>query len=179
MNILDCIFLSVLLAGFVVGIIQGLIKQLFSMGGLICGIICGALWYNDVAVVLSRSMHISDNAVQILAFVLILIVVPLLFSLVGSLFSKIIKCILLAPVDRILGGLFGALKYFIVLALLIRLMDFVNVRNLIIDEKQIESSILYSRADRISRDCLGWVWSRIEPLYEMDSVEDSEREKVI
>ena len=74
--VLDWIIIIVMLVGLIEGIIKGVIQQVFSLGGLILGIILGTLLYEPFAGLLLSIFRMSDQTARIVAFVIILLLVP-------------------------------------------------------------------------------------------------------
>ena len=79
MTIIDIILLVVIGAGAVIGFIKGFIRQLASILGLIVGLLAAKALYVSVAERVFSRITDSMTFAQILAFVVIWVVVPLLF----------------------------------------------------------------------------------------------------
>jgi membrane protein required for colicin V production len=85
---------------------KGIIRVLLSLGGLIAGIIVASWNYEPLAFSLNHG--ISNMVVcDVIAFLAILILILVLFSLVAKAISKTVKAIGLGFVDRLLGAAFG------------------------------------------------------------------------
>ena len=80
---------------------------------------------------------------QILAFVVIWIVVPLLFLLVAALLTKAMGSVSLGWLNRWLGAGLGALKFLLLVSLLICVVEFIDSDNTMIDRTMKEESVLY------------------------------------
>ena len=80
---------------------------------------------------------------QILAFVVIWIVVPLLFLLVAALLTKAMEAVSLGWLNRRLGAGLGALKFLLLVSLLICVVEFIDSDNTMIDRTMKEESVLY------------------------------------
>ena len=89
--VLDWIIIIVMLVGLIEGIIKGVIQQVFSLGGLILGIILGTLLYEPFAGLLLSIFRMSDQTARIVAFVIILLLVPMVCGLFGKALSKLIR----------------------------------------------------------------------------------------
>ena len=86
--VLDWIIIIVMLVGLIEGIIKGVIQQVFSLGGLILGIILGTLLYEPFAGLLLSIFRMSDQTARIVAFVIILLLVPMVCGLFGKALSE-------------------------------------------------------------------------------------------
>jgi membrane protein required for colicin V production len=100
-------FLIVLVVVSTVAAFQkGIIRVLLSLGGLIIGIVVASWNYETLAASLHRSI-LSVVLCEVVAFLAILIVVMVLFSLIARALSKTVKAIGLGFLDRLLGAAFG------------------------------------------------------------------------
>lgn len=162
MNTLDYIILAILGVGFVAGFMKGVIQQAFSLGGLILGIILGTLLYRPFAGFLLDIFNMSDQAARIVAFIVILLVVPILFGLVGKLLSKLIQLASLGFIDRLAGGVFGLFKVLIIIGLIIKLGNMTGVTENIIDYEDRKESRLFEPVETFTGKCLQWTWSKVQ-----------------
>ena len=143
MTIIDIILLVVIGAGAVIGFIKGFIKQLASILGLIVGLLAAKALYVSVAERGFSKITDSMTFAQILAFVVIWIVVPLLFLLVAALLTKAMEAVSLGWLNRWLGAGLGALKFLLLVSLLICVVEFIDSDNTMIDRTMKEESVLY------------------------------------
>ena len=141
MTIIDIILLVVIGAGAVIGFIKGFIRQLASILGLIVGLLAAKALYVSVAERVFSKITDSMTFAQILAFVVIWVVVPLLFLLVASLLTKAMEAISLGWLNRCAG--LGALKFLLLVSLLICVVEFIDSDNTMIDRTMKEESVLY------------------------------------
>ena len=122
------------------GFIKGLTKQAFAVLGIILGIILGTLFYKPFADFLRETMNMPDRPASIMAFFIILLVVPLICGVLGNLLSKLIHVASLGFIDRILGAAFGLLKYLLIMGLVIMLLDMTGL-----SENTLTTKIAYAR----------------------------------
>ena len=143
MQTIDIIIAALLLIGLISGLRDGLVKQIATLAGLIGGLLLGRAFYMPVGEWLVDVLGFSLEAAYVTAFILILIVVPLLFSLVGWLVSKILSVICLGWINRLLGGLVGVLKFALLVGVIITGFEFFDQRDSLISEEKKEASVLY------------------------------------
>ncbi len=143
MGILDIIIIVVFIAGAVIGFIKGFIKQLASILGLVAGLLAAKALYAIVAEKLCPTLTNSMTFAQILAFILIWAVVPLLFTLVASLLTRAMEAIKLGCLNRWLGAGLGALKFLLLSSLLISIIEFFDGDDTLIEKPIKEESVLY------------------------------------
>ena len=87
LTFVDMAIILMLAIGLVTGFIRGIIRQAFSLGGLIAGLIIGSFFSKPFSVLILKTFAMSEKTASVTAFILILIVVPLLLSWVWLLFS--------------------------------------------------------------------------------------------
>ena len=143
MTTIDIIILVVIGAGAVIGFIKGFIKQLASILGLIVGLLAAKTLYVSVAERVFSKIMDSMTFAQILAFVAIWVVVPLLFLLVASVLTKAMEAVSLGWLNRWLGAGLGALKFMLLTSLLICVVEFIDFDNTLMSKTMKEDSVLY------------------------------------
>ena len=111
MTELDWIILIVVGLGAILGFMKGLIKQLASIVGLIAGLLIARAMFVAVGEKLAAELDTSLTFAQVLAFILIWIIVPVLFLLMGNVLTRVIEVVHLGFVNRMLGAGVGALKF--------------------------------------------------------------------
>ena len=143
MQTIDIIIAVLLVIGLISGLRDGLVKQVAGLAGLIGGLLLGRAFYMPLGEWMASVLSISDEAARITAFILILVIVPLLFSLVGWLVSKLLKAICLGWINRLLGGLVGVLKFALLAGVLITGVELFDKHGAIVPEDKKEASIFY------------------------------------
>lgn len=143
MQTIDIIIAILLVIGLIGGLRDGLVKQVVALIGLIAGLLVGKMLYVSVGDWLMGVFNLSDRVAYLTAFILILIIVPLLFSLVGWLVSKILHAICLGWLNRLLGGLVGVVKYAIFVGVIITAIELFDRSDTLISEENKSASIFY------------------------------------
>ena len=162
MIFLDWVILAVLGVGFVGGFFKGVIRQVFSLGGLILGVVLGSLLYKPFAGFLMNILNIADKTACIVAFILILLVVPIVCSLLGKLLAKVVHASNLGFFDRVLGALFGLFTYMLILGLIIKMLDMTGISRKIIVTDEKRQSRLYQPMSDFTGFCLQWTWNKVQ-----------------
>lgn len=140
---IDILIIAAFGAGAVIGFMKGFIKQLASILGLIVGLLAAKALYATLAEKLCPAVTDSMTWAQILAFVLIWIAVPLAFTLAASVLTKALEAMSLGWLNRLLGGGLGALKYLLLVSLLIGMIEFVDEEDRLISKTKKRESVLY------------------------------------
>jgi membrane protein required for colicin V production len=162
MNTLDWIIVAIMAVGFVAGFIKGVIQQAFSLGGLVLGVICGTLLYKPFADLLQGFLKMNDKTACIVAFIVILLVVPIVFGLLGKLLSKLVHAASLGFVDRLLGSAFGLFKFLLIIGLFIKLLVITGLQDNLVDKAERKQSKLYVPVSNFTGFCLQWTWNKVQ-----------------
>ena len=134
MQVIDIIILILVLAGAIVGFRKGFIKQLASLVGLVVGLLAAKALYGVVGDQLIGTVTSNATFAHTLAFFLIWIVVPIVFTLVASLLTKALEIICLGWINRLLGAALGAVKWLLFISLAICAIEFIDSDNKIIEK---------------------------------------------
>lgn len=143
MQTIDVIIAVLLVIGLVGGLRDGAVKQVAGLAGLVGGLLIGRAFYMPVGEWLTATFGMSAEVAHVTAFILILVVVPLLFSMIGWLVSKILHAICLGWVNRLLGAAVGVLKYALFVGVIITGIEFFDKNDALISESNKEASVLY------------------------------------
>ena len=88
MTVIDIILLVFIGIGTVWGMMKGFIRQLSSLVGLIVGLLVARALFAEVGGWITQYFGILPTIACVLAFFMLWIIVPLLFSLFASFLSK-------------------------------------------------------------------------------------------
>lgn len=157
MSFLD-IVLGILLAwGLYKGLKNGLFVELASLIALIAGIF-GAIHFSYIAGdYLSKNMDWEDKYIQITSFLITFIAIVFLIHLAGKLLTKVADFAMLGLLNKIAGGIFGALKVAIILGALLIFFERAASTFGLVNEATKKDSILYEPV----RDIGAFVFSKV------------------
>ena len=117
MNWLDIMLLVILVLTAIVGIFKGLVKQVVGLVAVIAGLILASLYYEGAAGIFETFIK-NRLLSNFLGFLLIFVVVLIAGGILGHLITKAMKGPL-AIVNRLFGGLFGAVKGVLICGILV------------------------------------------------------------
>ena len=143
MTILDIILGLLLVFGLWKGLKNGLLIELASIIALIAGIY-GAIHFSYIAGdYLTQQMNWEERYINITAFILTFILIVVAVHFAGKLLTKVANIVLLGLLNKIAGGLFGALKVAVILGALLVFFDRANNNLGLVSEEAKNESTLY------------------------------------
>lgn len=144
MGLIDIVILIIIGVGAIRGFLRGFIHQLASIAGLIVGFLAARALYLIAAEKLALYIpEASMTTLQIIAFISIWVVIPLLFALIASFFTHAAEMLSLGMLNRFLGLFLGAAKWVLIVGLLINVIDFIDTDSRFIEQTKKEESMLY------------------------------------
>lgn len=150
MQALDIIILIIIVAGAINGFMKGFIKGVTTLVGLVAGLLLARLFYELLGEELAPIVGTSFYYAKIIAFILIVLVVPIVFAILGSLLTKFFHAISLGLVNRLLGAILGAAISVLVTGVLISVFQLFDSKNDLISKTTKNDSMLYYPIQEIS-----------------------------
>jgi len=119
-NYFDLVVAAIILLLGLKGIINGFFKELFGLIGIIGGIFIASRMGDEVGLYLSNTIFKFDNssAISFTGFLVTLALFWLGMILLGAVFKKLSSLSGLGIVDKLLGFVFGASKFFLIAAVI-------------------------------------------------------------
>ena len=143
MTVIDIVILVFIGIGTVWGMMKGFIRQLSSLVGLIVGLLVARALFVEVGDWVAPAIGVSATIGRVLAFFMLWIIVPLLFSLFASFLTKALQVVHLGWVNRWLGGGLGAIKFMLFVGMAAQLLEFVDTENDLLPQTIKNESVLY------------------------------------
>ncbi len=143
MTIIDIILGALLLFGLVRGLMKGLFVEVASLVALIAGVY-GAIHFSDFAAgFLDGKLDWDEKYINIVAFAITFVIIVLAIAMAGKALTKLANFAALGILNKLLGGVFGALKIGFILSILLIVFDNLNNTIPFADKDDLEQSILY------------------------------------
>ena len=143
MSFLDILLGLLLLYGLWKGLKNGLFVEIASIIALVAGIY-GAIHFSYYAAdYLSQNMEWDERYISIAAFAITFIIIVLVVHLLGKFLTRIADFAMLGLLNKIAGGLFGALKVAVILGALLVFIDRANSSLGLIKNEKVQESVLY------------------------------------
>jgi membrane protein required for colicin V production len=119
MNPLDVLLGYIVLFFVILGLYRGFFREILSLLGFILGLYLALHFYAPLAHWALQWFSSFPALVNVFSFVIIFLATVLLAAVVGVIFKKLIIIADLKVTDRLLGGLFGLTKAFLINALIV------------------------------------------------------------
>ena len=157
MNYIDIAIIGLVLFGAVKGFSKGFVIEAASLIALILGLI-GALLFSSTVGTLLKSFFAADRippsgVLFILTFIAIIIGIKLL----AKFLTRVLKMAALGGLNRILGAIFGGLKFVLILSAVILIMDQFEFLFTFMEDDVIEESQFYEPVKSIGSVVLEWL----------------------
>ncbi len=143
MSIIDIVLGALLLFGLIRGAMKGLFVEVASLVALVLGIY-GAIHFSSFATeFLESKVDWDEKTINIVAFAITFIVIVLAISLAGKALTKLADFAALGILNKLLGGVFGALKIGLILSVLLLVFNKLNNTLPFMEKEDLKESILY------------------------------------
>ncbi|MEX6626945.1 CvpA family protein [Tenacibaculum salmonis] len=150
MNTFDIIIATLLLFGFVRGIMKGLFVEVASLVALIAGVY-GAMHFSYfISDWLKDSVTWDEKYVSLTAFAATFVIIIIVIALLGKVLTKIADFASLGILNKILGGVFGALKIGLILSVAFIFFGKMNDTLPFVKQENLDESILYKPVKKIA-----------------------------
>jgi membrane protein required for colicin V production len=149
-NYIDAFVLIALAYSFYKGFSKGFVIVLASFVALIFGVL-GAIYFSDiVAEVLKTKTEIQEQYISISAFTITFMGIIFGVHLIAKIVNQAVKMVALAPLNKIMGGVFSVLKTIVILSVVFYLFDFFNAQFTVVNKKTLNESIAYKNIREIT-----------------------------
>ena len=143
MSIIDIILAALLLFGFVRGLFKGFFVEVASLVALVLGIY-GAIHFSGFAAgFLEPKVDWDQKTINIVAFAITFVVIVLTIGLAGKALTKLADFAALGILNKLAGGIFGALKIGLILSVLLGVFHKMNNTLPFMEKEDLEKSTLY------------------------------------
>ena len=145
MNVIDIIIAVILIFAAVRGFMIGLFSAIASLVAIVAGVFCAIHFSYYLENMLNDSvLDWSHQTYKIVAFGVTFLIVVLTIIFIGKLLTKLADITALGLLNKILGAIFGALKWSLILSVIFLFFDKFNKTIPFIEKDTLDKSILYS-----------------------------------
>jgi membrane protein required for colicin V production len=126
MTAFDYAVIIVILLSAALGIWRGFIYEIFALGAWITGIVCAVVSGQKVATWFT--FNLEPWLKLIAAYALVFVTVFVAISIAGFVFTKLVRAVGLSPVDRGLGAMFGIVRGFLIVTVIVFIASFSSLK---------------------------------------------------
>ena len=150
MNIFDIVIAALLIFGFVRGVMKGLFVEVASLAALIGGVY-GAIHFSYfIGDFLKEAVSWDQEYVSLAAFAGTFITIIVTIALLGKMLTKLADFAALGVINKILGGVFGAIKIGLILSVIFIFFGKMNDTIPFVKKETLDESILYAPVRKIA-----------------------------
>ncbi|QXP80412.1 MULTISPECIES: CvpA family protein [Winogradskyella] len=176
MSVIDIVLAALLLFGFVRGLFKGLFVEVASLVALVLGV-WGAIHFSDYAAnFIEPNVDWDEKTMNIVAFAITFVVIVLTIGLAGKALTKLADFAALGLINKLAGGVFGALKIGLILSVLLGVFDKMNDTLPFMEKEDLEESILYSPIQSLAPMIFPTIIKKSETIEENTSNEEEKEE---
>jgi membrane protein required for colicin V production len=143
MNKLDMILLLPIAVGFVIGLFKGLIKEVTSLAAIFLGIYGAKLLAPMVSDLLVSVFHFSEKTALPVSYLVLFVGIAIALLMLAKSLEKLFDSMSLGGLNKLFGGIFGALKYALIVSVLLIVFNAIDSRFSIISAGTRDNSIAY------------------------------------
>ena len=143
MGVIDIVLAALILFGLVRGFMKGLFVEVASLVALVAGVYGAIHFSNFAAEFLQSKTEWNEKTINITAFALTFVVIVLAIAFAGKALTKLANFAALGILNKLLGGVFGALKIALILSVVLNIFDKFNNTITLLDEDTKQDSALY------------------------------------
>ena len=166
MNYIDIAIIGLVLFGAVKGFSKGFVIEAASLIALILGLIGALLFSSTVGTLLESFFDAARIPQSGVLFILTFIAIIIGINLLAKFLTRIMKMAALGGLNRILGAIFGGLKFVLILSAVILIMDQFEFLFTFMEDDLIDESQFYEPVKSIGSVILEWLLDKKDLLPE-------------
>ena len=150
MNIIDSICLIILIYGSYKGFKNGIVSELLSFFGILLGIYLSKTYYLSVDKYLVTVFDSTNQLVSLISVILIFTLTIILSKILSKLITKALNIMALGLLNKLIGSVFGLLKYLLILCIITFIFSKANDLFVFIEANKIEETQIFSKIQKIN-----------------------------
>lgn len=162
-NYLDIIILLPILYGMVRGFLRGFVREFTSIIAIVLGIVASKLYAPDFSVKILEVINMPDWLGRALAYILLFIGVSLLCQSIGKLFQRFLRAISLNWINKLAGGIFGAIKWALIMSVVLNMLLLIDPYYELFNAEAKSTSLAYQPTLRVAST----TWDQVSQTYEV------------
>jgi len=140
MHIIDLVIITAFGYGLYTGYRKGIVHMVLSFVGLLVAIYLSARFSEQIIPHIGRYLDLGPRGLRWIAYLMVFSGTLILVSILSRILHKLLKAAGLSWANRLGGAAFSALKYMLILGLLLKLVDSVQQRFPVLPEDYAQGS---------------------------------------
>lgn len=143
MNTIDIIIGIILIFGTVNGFLKGLFIEVTTLVGLVLGVYGAIHFSHFLSDFLKDHVSWDESMLQVVSFAGTFLIILIGMVLLGKAMTKIAETIALGFFNKLVGAIFGFLKYALILSIVLIVYDEINTSLRFVEKEKVKKSVLY------------------------------------
>ena len=135
LNVLDVVALSIVTVSTLMALFKGLSSELISITATVCGFLLAAYFFPDAAPMVTK-LGIGQLVSELFAFIGIFLGCIVAGACLASILNRLLRTLRLKWIDRFLGGAFGLLRGWLIVAIIFLALTAFPVRNKLVSSSK-------------------------------------------
>jgi membrane protein required for colicin V production len=170
MNNIDYVILIPILLGFIFGLFKGLVRELSSLAAIFLGIYGAKLFSPAISNTLQRHTIHNIQMANAVAYVIVFVTIAVILLILAKWIDKFFEVISLGTLNKLAGGLFGALKFALIISVLINVFDAIDSKLQFVHRETKLNSVLYEPVKHLVPE----LWSEAKTYKENSKKDENE-----
>ena len=166
MNYIDIAIVGLVIFGAVKGFSKGFIIEAASLIALILGLIGALLFSSTVGTLLQSFIDADRIPPSGVLFILTYIAIIIGINLLAKFLTRVLKMAALGGLNRLLGAVFGGLKFILILSAITLILDQFEFLFTFMEDDIIDESQFYEPVKSIGSIVLEWLLDKKDLLPE-------------
>ena len=154
---------------------KGLVIEIASIVAIVLGYIGSRLWGAMFAAWLIKQFSWPETVCMVVAYALLFIGISLLLHILARAISKLFQKVSLGWLNRLFGGIFGTLKWAIIVLTLVLCVHRLDEQFQFIQPDLKEQSIIYMQAAPLSEKMWAEIKKQVENRQLLQSQEETKK----
>jgi membrane protein required for colicin V production len=149
MTTIDYILIAPIIFGFCYGLYRGFFKELVAFVCVIVGIYAARYFGAVVADLLSGFFSVPLHTAKAISCFVIFLAVVICLNILAKIMTKLFSVTGLGWLNRLVGGVFGAIKFILIVSILLNIITFFNNKIPVNQENKLAQSQFYQPMENI------------------------------
>ncbi len=143
MNTIDIIIGIILIFGTVNGFRKGLFVEVTTLVGLVLGVYGAIHFSHFLGAFLKGYTSWDESMLQLVSFAGTFFIILIGMILLGKAMTKVAETIALGFFNKLVGAIFGFVKYALILSIVLLVYDEINASLRFVEKEKVKKSVLY------------------------------------